>query len=288
MNDVRIIATGAACSVPGLLEQGTWDVPFTPVDMASHYEPLADEFVPRNTRRRISRLIAMALFATRDAGGLDAPAGAPLLFASANGEINTIGAILRSLLSDAPSVSPTAFHNSVHNAAPGYWSILAKRLAATSTISQGPLSFEFALLEAWSRMGAGEADVLVCAGDEAIESADWADPGHCTHDFCGALRLSATLGDIEAARLLAVRFLPRGGGWDAMVAGLAREFAPDAVVVGEPHLSGAALLDARHPMAGLACLLRFVRAPGPAGTLLLARRGPDGGIAIVASRGAHG
>jgi hypothetical protein len=125
MNDVAILATGVACGDPAIADTGPWNAPWAGPAVANRYEPPMDDFVPRNTRRRIGRLIAMSLFATRDAGGQDAPDAAPLLFASANGEINTIGGILRSLLSEAPSVSPTALHNSVHNAAPGYWSILA-------------------------------------------------------------------------------------------------------------------------------------------------------------------
>ena len=50
--------------------------------------PPDDDFVPKNVRRRISRLIAQALRATRDAGGLLADPSAPLVFATANGEIN--------------------------------------------------------------------------------------------------------------------------------------------------------------------------------------------------------
>lgn len=288
MNDVGILATGVACGEPGIADIGPWDAPWGGPAVAKRYEPPADEFAPRNTRRRIGRLIAMALYATRDAGGLDAPEDAPLLFATANGEINTIGAILRSLLSEAPSVSPTAFHNSVHNAAPGYWSILTKRFAATTTVSQGPLSFEFALLEAWARLANGQPEVLVCAGDEAIEAADWADPDHCTHDFCGALRLSAAPDAAASVRLRAVRFLPPGDG-SGSVAALVREFAPDAFVLGDPHLLGPTPLGPVHPMAGLLTLLRFARAPGPAGTLLLARRDPrTGGIAVLATREAHG
>ncbi len=289
MRGVSILATGVACGDPTLADRSSWNAVRVPGELPVRHEPPIDEFVPRNTRRRISRLIAMALYATRDAGGLDAPQAAPLLFASANGEINTIGAILRSLLSEAPSVSPTSFHNSVHNAAPGYWSILARRFAATSTISQGSLSFEFALLDAWARLASGEDDVLVCGGDEAIENADWADPGHCTHDLCGTLRLSSAPSATASARLVDVRFLPAEPVLDrgAVQAALVAEFAPDLILEGGPDFDDPTPLGGRHPMAGLWHLLRFVRAPGPAGTLLLVRHGPAGGIAIVASREAH-
>jgi hypothetical protein len=287
MNGVAILGTGLACGDPARLDRAPWNDAIADGEIPVRHDPPADEFVPRNVRRRISRLIAMGLHATRDAGGLDAPDAAPLLFATANGEINTIGAILGALLSETPSVSPTAFHNSVHNAAPGYWSILAKRFAATTTISQGPMSFEMALLEAWARLATGDREVLACGGDEAIEAADWADPGHCTHDLCGALRLSADPSATARARLLAVRMLPRDREDLSVIAALAEEFDVASTHIGAPDFLGASSLEARHPMAGLLRLLRFVRAPGPAGRLMLVRTGLDGGVAIVASREAH-
>ena len=137
--------------------------------------PGDDEFIPKNVRRRISRLIAQALRVTRDAGGLDASPEAPLVFATANGEINTIGAILPALMPAQPQVSPTLFHNSVHNAAPGYWAILSKRLAASTTVTMGKASFEAAMLDAWTRLADGDPEVQVTAGDEAITAAPWAD-----------------------------------------------------------------------------------------------------------------
>ena len=45
------------------------------------------------------------------------------VFASGNGDGITVGAILEMLTKPDGFVSPTQFHNSVHNAAAGYWSI---------------------------------------------------------------------------------------------------------------------------------------------------------------------
>jgi hypothetical protein len=48
------------------------------------------------------------------------------VFASANGEGAILHGLLEMLASDSPEVSPTQFHNSVHNAVAGYWAMGAQ------------------------------------------------------------------------------------------------------------------------------------------------------------------
>src|SRR5690606_42059827 len=55
------------------------------------------------------------------------------------------------LASDPRSISRTRFHNSVHNAAAGYWTIGAGCTAAATAVSAGPASFAQGLLEALDR-----------------------------------------------------------------------------------------------------------------------------------------
>ena len=62
-------------------------------------------------------------------------------------------------------ISPTDFHNSVHNAAAGYWSIAAGARAASTTISAHDGSFGAGLLEACSQVLADGCDVLLVAFD---------------------------------------------------------------------------------------------------------------------------
>lgn len=247
-------------------------------------EPADDDFVPRNVRRRISRLIAQVLRVTREAGGLDAAPSAPLVFATANGEINTIGAILPALLDAEPQVSPTLFHNSVHNAAPGYWAILAKRLAASTTITMGQASFEAAMLEAWVRLHDGEPEVQVTVGDEAITGAPWADPAHCTSDFCGSLRIAREADGPILGHLASVAFRPDGPSpFEPMAT--AELLEATEVACDPATLPGGAV----HPCAGAAAVLSFLLPPGDAGRLLLVRRSPAGGrYVLVFDREAHG
>jgi len=245
--------------------------------------PPGDDFIPKNVRRRISRLIAQVLRVTRDAGGSDAPPDVPLVFATANGEINTIGAILPALLAAEPQVSPTLFHNSVHNAAPGYWAILAKRMAASTTLTMGAASFEAALLEAWARLHDGEPQVQVTVGDEAITAAPWADPAHCAADFCGSLRIARDTDGPSLGHLASVAFHPAGADVDPVA--LAEVLEATEVLDDPATLPGGAA----HPCAGAAAVLSFLLRPGDAGRLLLARRSPAGGrYVVVVDREAHG
>jgi hypothetical protein len=243
-----------------------------------------DDFIPKNVRRRISRLIGQVLRATKDAGGLEAATDGSLVFATANGEINTIGAILPSLLADEPQVSPTLFHNSVHNAAPGYWAILAKRLAASTTITMGAASFEAAMLEAWTRLHDGEPEVQVTVGDEAITAAAWADPSHCTQDFCGSLRMVLEDDGPLLGWLTSVALLPDGPApFDAVA--LAEVLEATEIADDPATLPGGAA----HPLAGAAAVLSFLLRPGDAGRLLLARPSPAGGrYVLVFDKEAHG
>ena len=88
-------------------------------------------------RRRTGPVVRLALEVAREAAassGLDA-AGLRSVFASSNGDGVVVGGILDAMARAAPGervVSPTQFHNSVHNAAAGYWSIaMGSRAPAT-------------------------------------------------------------------------------------------------------------------------------------------------------------
>jgi len=175
------------------------------VSPGGRYECSMDAGLPRRTARRMSTLSCMAVRAAREAGGEELPPAAPLVFATANGEFNIIGEILEILHEPRPGIPASRFLNSVHNAPAGYWGILAKRRAAVQVVSRAELSFEMALLEAWCWLSVGETDVLVVAGDEAVEVGPWGDPDHSGVDLCVALRLSTRRDDgTPLARIEAV------------------------------------------------------------------------------------
>jgi hypothetical protein len=91
----------------------------------------------------------------------------PHVFASAYGDL-AINDYLCATLARAPAeVSPTKFHNSVHNAPAGYWAIASGCMRASSAVSAGAASFGAGLLEAAVHACAEAEPVLFVAHDVA-------------------------------------------------------------------------------------------------------------------------
>ena len=120
-----------------------------------------------NERRRAPDSVAVALevalAACHDAGR--DPRTLPSVFASTHGDL-AITDYMCATLADSPrSVSPTRFHNSVHNAAAGYWTIGAGCTQATTAISAYDATLAEGLIEALLQLHAGHDAVLLAAYD---------------------------------------------------------------------------------------------------------------------------
>lgn len=123
--------------------------------------------LPPNERRRMVTTVKLAL-----AVGIEAfahaqrePRETATVFASSGGDGETIDEILRSLAADQIEVSPTRFHNSVHNAPSGYWSIATKSLEPTMSLCAFDASFAAGLLEAAAQAIADDRAVALIAYD---------------------------------------------------------------------------------------------------------------------------
>src|SRR6185437_4923435 len=73
--------------------------------------------------------------------------------------------ICMTLASGERQLSPTRFHNSVHNAASGYWSIAAAATSASSVLCAYDASFGAGLLEALTQVVVDRTSVLLVAYD---------------------------------------------------------------------------------------------------------------------------
>ena len=127
------------------------------------------ELLAANERRRAPESVAVALevaLAATRASGRD-PATLASIFASGHGDFGITGYMCETLADDPRSISPIRFHNSVHNAAAGYWTIGAGCTATTTAISAGPATFAQGLLEALSQLATGTPAVLLVAYDTA-------------------------------------------------------------------------------------------------------------------------
>jgi hypothetical protein len=106
--------------------------------------------LPPNERRRAPQTVKLALAVGAEAfdrAGLPA-AACPAVFASSGGDGETIHEILATLAGPVRELSPTRFHNSVHNVAAGYWSIATGAKTPATSLCAHDGSFAAGLLEA--------------------------------------------------------------------------------------------------------------------------------------------
>ena len=120
-----------------------------------------------NERRRAPESVAVALevaLAACMAAGRD-PALLPSVFASMHGDLAITDYMCATLSTDPAAISPTRFHNSVHNAAAGYWTIGAGCVQPATAVSSFDATFAQGLLEALVQLHAGAPAVLLVAYD---------------------------------------------------------------------------------------------------------------------------
>ncbi len=87
------------------------------------------------------------------------------VFASSQGDTEITDYMCRELAVPQAAISPTKFHNSVHNAASGYWTIATGCTLAASAISGYRESFVCGLLEAATFTVADNRATLLAAYD---------------------------------------------------------------------------------------------------------------------------
>ncbi len=123
--------------------------------------------LPPAERRRAGAVVkvslAVALEAVTDSG-LQA-ATLPSVFSSSNGDAANCHEICVALASNDCLISPTRFHNSVHNAASGYWRISSGAMASSSVLCARDASFAASLLEAMTQVVIEDTPVLLVAYD---------------------------------------------------------------------------------------------------------------------------
>lgn len=143
------------------------------------------QLLPANERRRAPETVAVALevamAACRDADR--DPVTLPSVFTSTHGELAITDYMAATLASDPRAISPIRFHNSVHNAAAGYWTIGTGCTQPATALSAYQASFAEGLLEALLQLQAGAEAVLLVACD-----------GHATGPLATVSRSSGLLG----------------------------------------------------------------------------------------------
>lgn len=87
------------------------------------------------------------------------------VFVSSDGDPNILQSICSELASEDKFVSPTQFHNSVHNAPAGYWTIGQQSMKGANSLACGESSISGGLLEVQSLLETSEEQVLLTCFD---------------------------------------------------------------------------------------------------------------------------
>lgn len=123
--------------------------------------------LPAAERRRTGGVVKLALaigFEAVSRSGMKASELATV-FSSSGGDGNNCHEICQALASTDRQISPTRFHNSVHNAASGYWSIAAAATPASNVLCAFDATFGAGLLEALTQVVVDQRPVLLVAYD---------------------------------------------------------------------------------------------------------------------------
>lgn len=142
---------GIGCVAPGLPDWPTTRAVLRgdqPYASAPSVLP-APTLLPPAERRRASRVVKLTL-----AVGLEAAAHAgadvaqlATVFSASGADGHNCHALCEQLATDDRQISPTRFHNSVHNAAAGYWGIATGSMAPCQVICAYDASFGAGLLD---------------------------------------------------------------------------------------------------------------------------------------------
>ncbi len=134
---------------------------------AGESPPCISKLLPANERRRVSSTVRLALHVAEEAMAQSSLAidSVCSVFATCHGDTEIINKICVALTEPERPVSPTLFHNSVHNAAAGYWAIAAHSPMPSTTVCAYHASFVAGLMEAVAQLQVEARPVLLVAYD---------------------------------------------------------------------------------------------------------------------------
>lgn len=159
-----------------------------------------NDLLPPAERRRtgLSVKIALAIGCEAIAHAKRNASELPSVFASSAGEGENMQAIFETLASDGREISPTRFHNSVHNAPSGYWSIATKSMAPSISLACYDASFVAGLIEASAQAFTGKNGVVLMSYDSP-----YTHPLHKVRPISAGFGIALTLTGNKTDRSLA-------------------------------------------------------------------------------------
>ncbi|MCU7814955.1 MAG: beta-ketoacyl synthase chain length factor [Candidatus Thiodiazotropha sp. (ex Rostrolucina anterorostrata)] len=128
--------------------------------------------LPPLMRRRTSQATRMAVTAAgRACDDAAVDTDMPAIFVSAVGEMQITDRLCQAIAQQSFPLSPTQFHNSVHNTAAGYWSIAIGSMHPMQAMGGMQDGFALGLLEAWCQINMGVQRLLLVCYDESMPEA---------------------------------------------------------------------------------------------------------------------
>ena len=218
---------------------------------------LAPDRIPPRERRRAPQLVKMAIEVMDQACtmGEQAPDDVAVVFSSAMGDMQITDYMCTALAQTPKLVSPTKFHNSVHNAAPGYWSITTGAFCPANAVSAFEYTSTMALLEA-SIQAVEEQTPVLCVTQEVAAPPALMDACPTEVPFSAALLLAPAGYSETPLATLRFEVLPEAADWPEAGAALA-EFASNMSAKLLPLLEALARkegADLRFPLNATSCM----------------------------------
>jgi hypothetical protein len=158
------------------------------------------DMLPAAERRRTGQSVKLAL-----AAGLDALAGSrrgpdqlATVFTSSGADGQVLHEICETLAGADRQVSPTRFHNSVHNAPAGYWSLATRSHEPSTSLCAYDWSFAAGLLESAAQVTVEHDAVLLVCFD-----LPYCEPIHSARPIVGSLGVALLVAREPAPAALA-------------------------------------------------------------------------------------
>lgn len=133
--------------------------------VAAELPAYAPQRLPPNERRRATPAVRQAFRVAEEATAGRDPSVLATVFAGSDADMGILHRICAGVAEPQKVVSPTDFHNSVHNAAAGYWGIAVGATAPSTTLAGYDGSFALALLEAALQTVTEQRDTLLVVFD---------------------------------------------------------------------------------------------------------------------------
>jgi hypothetical protein len=163
-----LFVEGVGVLGPGI---GGWEGARALLDGSQPYAPgplpaVTLDMLPAVERRRTSTTIRLALSVAREAmSGRANGVDLSTIFCSSGGDGEVIHEICETLAGTEHEISPTRFHNSVHNAPAGYWGIATRSSAPSTSLASFDWTFAAGMLEAAVQIATEFSHVLLVCFD---------------------------------------------------------------------------------------------------------------------------